>query len=81
MREVDHAHDAEDEIESARHQRIDAAEQYAADEKFRQRHDANSGALQIESLREGLITCGYPGRSPDIDFLPRDQRFYCPDNY
>ena len=49
VREIDHAHDAEDQIEPARHQRVDAAEQYSADEKFRQRHEANSGALQIES--------------------------------
>ena len=74
MREIDHAHDAEDEVEPARHQRVDAAEQYSADEEFRQRHEATSGALQIGSLREGRIVCGHPGRSPDIDFLPLDRR-------
>ena len=50
VREIDHAHDAEDQVEPARHQRVDAAEQYSADEEFRQRHEATSGALQIESF-------------------------------
>ncbi len=39
------------------------------------------GALQIESLREGRIVCGHPGRSPDIDFLLSIVVRYCPDNY
>jgi hypothetical protein len=32
--EVDDAHDAEDQVQSARHQRIHAAKEYAADKQF-----------------------------------------------
>ena len=38
MGEIDHAHHAEDQIEAAGHQRVDAAEQDAADQEIRYRH-------------------------------------------
>lgn len=47
MREVDHAHDAENEIQPARHQRVDATS-IPPTRSSVGGMEANSGALQIE---------------------------------
>jgi hypothetical protein len=38
MGKIDHTHHAEDQVEAARHQRVDAAQQNAANQEIRYRH-------------------------------------------
>ena len=76
MREIDHAHHAEDQIETARHQRVDAAEQDAADQEIRYRHERARRPVRCRRAMRGLaaITLGASARhgsslERQIDFV------------
>ncbi len=75
MREIDHAHHAEDQIEAARHQRVDAAEQDAADQEIRYRHGSARRPVRCRAPCAGsLETLGASARhgsslERQIDFV------------
>src|SRR5438132_1700614 len=68
MGEIDHAHDAENQVQPARHQRVNAAEQNSTHQQFRYRHAARS-ALPATELKAKSHP---PAATASI---------CCPDNY
>jgi hypothetical protein len=88
VRKINDAHHAEDQVQPARHERVDAAEQDSADQQLGHRHDVSpakredtarsmaDGMHRVASVASNVIA----GRVMTTAIVAAFPCFYCPDN-